>query len=479
MSPTRSNVSVRKQKNRKKEEQRENQQLAAEWKNRQQSGESISDQDGEASTTDSFSAENGKDVPDQQQTALKKSVPAENDDPGDNHASTRFQANNQYFTIAIYVIAVVAIAAVIFKAIMSLEQTIAWIKNVLNVLMPFIIGSLIAFILNPAVKMFCNLLEKHTKLKRKGVIKGISIAITYVLLLGLVLVSVFGVVPQIATSLTDLINSSITVIPQSASELNQFLTELHERFPSLDISAIQDAVDNLLPSLLNYIRDFASNIVPTLYSLSMSIMQLLLNLVIALIVSIYILLDKKILVGSVKAAIYAFFPQKRIPYVVDTMKECNEIFGGFVIGKAIDSLIIGILCFILMTILRLPYTLLISLIVGITNMIPYFGPFIGAVPGAIIMLMVSPFKAVIFIIMIFGLQQFDGLYLGPKILGQSVGLRPLWIIVAITVGGSIAGVLGMFLGVPIMAVLRYLVMRTLKQRLQERNVKDLKRFHLE
>ena len=279
-------------------------------------------------------------------------------------------------------------------------------------------------------------------------------------------------VPQIATSLTDLINSALTVIPQSASELNQFLTELHERFPSLDISAIQDAVDNLLPSLLNYIRDFASNIVPTLYSLSMTIMQLLLNLVIALIVSIYILLDKKILVGSVKAAIYAFFPQKRIPYVVDTMKECNEIFGGFVIGKAIDSLIIGILCFILMTILRLPYTLLISLI-------PYFGPFIGAVPGAIIMLMVSPFKAVIFIIMIFGLQQFDGLYLGPKILGQSVGLRPLWIIVAITVGGSIAGVLGMFLGVPIMAVLRYLVMRTLKQRLQERNVKDLKRFHLE
>lgn len=479
MSPTRSNVSVRKQKNRKKEEQRENQQLAAEWKNRQQSGESISDQDGEASTTDSFSAENGKGVPGQQQTALKKSVPAENDDPGDNHASTRFQANNQYFTIAIYVIAVVAIAAVIFKAIMSLEQTIAWIKNVLNVLMPFIIGSLIAFILNPAVKMFCNLLEKHTKLKRKGVIKGISIAITYVLLLGLVLVSVFGVVPQIATSLTDLINSALTVIPQSASELNQFLTELHERFPSLDISAIQDAVDNLLPSLLNYIRDFASNIVPTLYSLSMSIMQLLLNLVIALIVSIYILLDKKILVGSVKAAIYAFFPQKRIPYVVDTMKECNEIFGGFVIGKAIDSLIIGILCFILMNIFRLPYAVLISVIVGITNMIPYFGPFIGAIPGILILLIVSPIKALVFLILILCLQQFDGLILGPKILGNSTGLRPLWIIIAITVGGTVGGVLGMFLGVPIVAFLRYLMNRLIQHRLRKKNYKDAESLTLE
>ena len=376
-------------------------------------------------------------------------------------------------------LAVICLSIAFYLIMTQMPSLKKHIGTVLNVLMPFIIGFLIAFILNPAVKMFCRLLEKHTKLKRKGVIKGISIAITYVLLLGLVLVSVFGVVPQIATSLTDLINSALTVIPQSASELNQFLTELHERFPSLDISAIQDAVDNLLPSLLNYIRDFASNIVPTLYSLSMSIMQLLLNLVIALIVSIYILMDKKILLGTVKASIYAFLPQKRIPYIMDTLKECNDIFGGFVIGKAIDSLIIGVLCFIVMTILRLPYTLLISLIVGITNMIPYFGPFIGAVPGAIVMLMVSPLKAVIFIIMIFALQQFDGLYLGPKILGQSVGLRPLWIIVAITIGGSIAGVLGMFLGVPIMAVLRYLVMRTLKQRLEEREVKDIERFHLD
>lgn len=465
MSPSRSNVSVRKQKNRKKEEQRENQQLAAQWKSLQQNEEEAS---GEAEANSQ-----------EQESTQEQTAENANAFQSSRQATTRFLANSQYFTIAIYVIAVVAIAAVIFKAIMSLDQTIAWIKSVLNVLMPFIIGFLIAFILNPAVKMFCRLLEKHTKIKKKGVIKGIAIAITYILLLGLVLVSVFGVVPQIVNSLTDLINSALTVIPQSASEFNQFLTQLHERFPSLDISAIQDTMDNMLPSLLNYIRDFASNIVPTLYSLSMSIMQLLLNLVIALIVSIYILTDKKILLGTVKASIYAFLPQKRIPYIMDTLKECNDIFGGFVIGKAIDSLIIGALCFVVMTILRLPYTLLISLIVGITNMIPYFGPFIGAVPGAIVMLMVSPLKAVIFIIMIFALQQFDGLYLGPKILGQSVGLRPLWIIVAITIGGSIAGVLGMFLGVPIMAVLRYLVMRTLKQRLEEREVKNIERFHLD
>lgn len=408
-----------------------------------------------------------KNTPDPQSSESKKQT------------NNKFQANSQYFTIAIYVIIVVAIAAVIFKAILSFETTLAWFNSVLNVLMPFIIGLLIAFILNPAVKRLCQLLEKHTKLKRKGLIKGISIGITYLLLVSLVLVAFFGIIPQITTSLTDLINSALTIIPQTMSDFSDFLTELQERFPSMDISALQDALDNTIPALLNYIKDFAANIVPTLYSLSMSIVQLLLNLIIAVIVSVYILTDKKLLLDSMKAVIYAFLPQKRIPYIIDTLKECNNIFSSFVIGKAIDSLIIGVLCFILMTILRLPYTLLISLIVGITNMIPYFGPFIGAVPGAVIMLMVSPFKAIVFVLMIFALQQFDGLFLGPKILGESVGLRPLWIIIAITVGGSIAGVLGMFLGVPIVAVLRYLIMRTIQNRLEARHVPDADKFTLE
>lgn len=189
MSPSRSNVSVRKQKNRKKEEQRENQQLASQWKSLQQNEEEASGEAEAGSQTQESSQEQAK------------AVESANTFRTNRQATTRFLANSQYFTIAIYVIAVVAIAAVIFKAIISLDQTITWIKNVLNVLMPFIIGFLIAFILNPAVKMFCRLLQKHTKIRKKGVIKGIAIAITYIILLGLVLVSVFGVVPQIVNSL--------------------------------------------------------------------------------------------------------------------------------------------------------------------------------------------------------------------------------------------------------------------------------------
>ncbi len=394
--------------------------------------------------------------------------------PGNNEqkksTSTKFQANSQYFTIAIYVIIVVAIAAVIFKAILSFENTMAALHRALNLMMPFIIGALIAFILNPAVKKFCYLFEKYTKLKRKGVIKVLSILITYLLLLSLVFVSFFGIIPEIMDNLTDLINSYTTAIPLFLEETTLFFNSLEEQFPSLDVQVLQDAVNEIIPTILNSMKDFAANLVPTLYTLSMSIVQLLIDLIIALIVSVYMLTDKQILLNSFKAVIYAFLPQKQIPTLISTLKDCNNIFSSFIIGKAIDSLIIGILCFILMTILQLPYTLLISLIVGVTNMIPYFGPFIGAVPGIIIMLIISPLKALIFGLMILALQQFDGLILGPKILGDSVGLRPLWIIIAITIGGSVAGVLGMFLGVPIVAVIRYLMIRILKYRLTQRHI---------
>ena len=167
---------------------------------------------------------------------------------------------------------------------------------------------------------------------------------------------------------------------------------------------------------------------------------------------------------------YAFIPQKKLTPCLTTLSECNKIFSNFVVGKFIDSSIIGVLCFILMNIFRLPYALLISAIVGVTNMIPYFGPFIGAIPGIVIILMISPLKALGFSVLILALQQFDGLILGPKILGDSTGLRPLWIIFAITVGGSFAGVLGMFLGVPTVAVIRYLFLGYIRRRLDRKQI---------
>ena len=168
--------------------------------------------------------------------------------------------------------------------------------------------------------------------------------------------------------------------------------------------------------------------------------------------------------------IYAVSPSKKEEEVWDTIKQCNHIFNGFLIGKVIDSLIIGIICLVAMIILQLPYALLLSLIVCITNMIPYFGPIIGAVPGVLIYLFIDPRLAIVFAVLILILQQFDGLYLGPKILGDQTGIKPLWVIFGITVGGAYFDVLGMFLGVPTVAVLTYLINLIIEKKLKRKNI---------
>lgn len=386
--------------------------------------------------------------------------------PEQKKKSSRFQANNNYFTISVYAIGVIFIGTLIIKLFLSWDDTIKTIRQIINILMPFIIGALIAFILNPAAVKISNVLERFCHIKHKKLRKILSIAITYLLVVGLIAVIFFGIVPQIATSITDLVN----YIPTAVNEIYHFVDNLEEYFPDLDMDVVRNAINNALPDVVAYIRDFSGKLVPALYQVSRIVVQWLLNLVIAIIVSVYMLSDKKPLKNSLRAVVYAFVPVNHIHTMMEILREAYHLFSSFIIGKALDSTIIGCLCFALMTILQLPYAVLISVIVGITNMIPYFGPFIGAVPGALILLLISPVKSLIFVILIFVLQQFDGLILGPKILGNSTGLKPLWIIIAITIGGSIGGVLGMFLGVPVVAFLRYLANRILSHRLHERNL---------
>ena len=180
-----------------------------------------------------------------------------------------------------------------------------------------------------------------------------------------------------------------------------------------------------------------------------------------------------------KRVVYAIFSEEKGDAVCTTLRECNDIFGAFLISKAIDSLIIGCICCVAMNIIGLPYAVLLSVIVGITNMIPYFGPFIGAVPGVLIYLCTDWESAIIFAIMILILQQFDGLILGPRLLGQSTGLSPIWVIFAITVGGAYFGVLGMFIGVPVVAVVAFLLNKAVSSRLKGKEIRALKEIEKE
>ena len=360
----------------------------------------------------------------------------------------------------------VTICSLIIRVIMNWESTSSTISHALKVLYPFLFGLLIAYFLNPLSKILDHFLNRFFKDRHPGIRKGLSILLSYIIVLGLIITVLFYIIPQIIDSLTQI----TSFINSAQSGYNQFMDkvlELESTHPEWDLSGINDAMEEIPDKIINIITKAIPTIIPTIYNTSMSLISGFLNVIIAIIVSVYMLIDKNRLIFNAKRVIYAIFGQKTGDKLLHTGSECNRIFSSFIIGKLIDSLIIGILCFIAMSILKLPYALIISVIVGVTNMIPYFGPFIGAVPGILLLLFVSFKYALIFTVLIIVLQQFDGLYLGPKILGESTGLRPLWIIFAITVGGSMAGVLGMFLGVPTLAVIAYILNYFIEKRLHK------------
>lgn len=365
----------------------------------------------------------------------------------------RFQANKRYFTICIYAIVTFCICIFIYKFINNWKETQERISGIFSMLTPFLLAFLIAYFVNPLIRNIDKILERLLKNRLTRLHRVLSLVLAYVILIGFISLVLTFVIPQIGASIMELIGQTPSMYSGIEKSVNDFIAA----HPDMNLESIQQFVDKNLPNIFEYAQDFMSSIVPMIYNAGLSIISWFINIILAFVISCYLMWDKLNLLRAIKRIIYAVFSENTAKQMINIIKKCNDIFSSFIIGKAIDSLIIGILCFIIMCILRLPYAVLISVIVGITNMIPYFGPFIGAVPGALLLLIISPRQALIFIIMVFLLQQFDGSILGPKILGDSTGLQPIWIIFAITVGGYTAGVVGMFLGVPITAVIAYLL----------------------
>ena len=362
-----------------------------------------------------------------------------------------------------YIVALVAIIAIIFLMIANWGVVLAVIGKFLTILMPFILGFFFACFINPLVKRVHSLLNRMKPGKGAKIKKAFSVIISYVVVIGVITVLLIYIIPQIKESIGELGNT----IQDGYQYMITHQKELNEKIPFIGLGGG-----------IEYIKEFAykkimsngSEILPYVYHVSSSLLTTSYNVLMGLVISIYIILDMKKLKRSARKVVYALSPKKKEQEVWQTMKQCSHIFNGFLIGKMIDSLIIGILCLIAMSILKLPYALLLSLIVCITNMIPYFGPLIGAIPGVMIYLFIDIRYAFIFALMILILQQFDGLYLGPKILGDQTGIKPLWVIFGITVGGAYFGVMGMFLGVPVVAVIMYLLQLFLDKKLKKKNI---------
>ena len=404
----------------------------------------------------------------------------------------KFIRNNKYFTICIYGLVMLIASAVIFKSIMDIDKTAKSIGRVLNMLSPFLFGALIAFILNPLAVFFSKVLtflgacldllvqkklhlktpewlRKRLSLERERPLNRVlSLLISYALVIGLIVLVLLFVIPELYRNIVDL----ITNFPAYYNQILEEINKLQEQFPDVDIVGFTKPITDAIPDMILNLRNMTSRVVPAVYEFASSVANLFINVIITIIVSVYMLYDKKRITQSLWRILYALVPEKKIPEWHEVLDECHHLFSSFVTGKFLDSVIIGFLCFFVMRFLELEYAPLISLIVGVTNMIPYFGPFIGAIPGLLILLFINPLHALIFLIMILCLQQFDGLILGPKILGGSTGMKPLWIIFAITVGGYVASVVGMFLGVPLVAFLSYLLDRYLSRRLAGKNIPD-------
>lgn len=382
----------------------------------------------------------------------------------------RFQPNSRYFTIVIYGLMFVLGTILLVRIVGSFNNTVKLLGQALQVIAPFLVGAFIAFILYPLVRFFYRNLFKNTlHMKSDKLSKWLSILVTYVIAIGIIAILMVFILPQLYTSITDIVDR----LPVWYNNLTTMVDNFENRHADLgfiDYNVINEHLTSLYPKIISYLTDTLANLLPYVVNTSMAIVKGVVNLIISIMVSVYMISDHKNIFYQFKKLLYAVFPKQAADTARTICRESTNIFLKFMYGKAIDSVIIGIICFVCMNIFKFPYTVLISVIVGITNMIPYFGPYIGGVLGGIIIVIVNPVQVIFFAVMILVIQQFDGLFLGPKILGDSTGLKPLWVIFAIVVGGAMFGVLGMFLGVPTMAVICYILNIVVEHFLKKRNI---------
>ena len=380
-----------------------------------------------------------------------------------------------YFMKGFTYFLVIVACIVCYFAFLRIDDIAKFLKEVSTILQPIIMGLVFAYLLNPMVKMIernlIPVLDEKIKNEKKvrSLARNIGVFTSILITLAVVVLLLNMVLPELYESIRDMIIS----LPGQMNDAMEYL-EAHAIKDSAISGTLNTVLENAAASLETWLRtDLISQVNQMMSSLTsgvISFFETLFNIVIGLIVSVYVLTSKEKFIGQCKKATYALFQKDRANLILQVTRKSNEIFGGFVIGKIIDSIIIGIICFVVLSLLKMPYTLLVSVVVGVTNVIPFFGPFIGAIPSIILILLAEPIKGLYFMIFILLLQQFDGNILGPKILGNSTGLSAFWVVFSILLGGGMFGFVGMVMGVPTFAVFYYLVEMFLNQKLQKKKL---------
>ncbi|RHT22060.1 AI-2E family transporter [Clostridium sp. AM33-3] len=365
-----------------------------------------------------------------------------------------------YWGVTALTVLLLLVAAVFVVMRWSLVAALG--AKIANILAPVIYGAVFAYLLNPVynrvqaavMKMTEKIITQEEGRKRLGGFLGTLAS------LFLLIAVVVGLISMLIPQLINSIRGVMETLPASINNLEIWLEKVLADNPDLEQQVMQHygaAADYLQNWLTNVVVPNIYRIIGSVSSGVVLVVRAVFDILIGLIVMVYLLNMKEKLLAQAKMIIYGLFPLKIANKVIEEGRYVHQVFGGFIIGKLLDSLIIGLICFVLLGFANMPYVLLVSVIVGVTNVIPFFGPFIGAIPSAFLILLSDPMKCLYFLIFILLLQQFDGNILGPKILGDSTGLSSFWVLFSILLFGGLMGFVGMIIAVPTFAVIYRLV----------------------
>lgn len=392
---------------------------------------------------------------------------------GEGSQLLKIEWNKKYNTIAAYVLIVLALGIAVYQIFDNLPYFRDVWNTIISLLMPFILGFSFAYIFYPILNwMECTALPFITRYRfTRRLYRSVGILLTVVLGISIIVVLFSFIIPELFKSVNGIISQITAYAPNVEKFLTDFLARFHmDEALAPTISSITNSVEKFFSQAFDLLSKSLSSIINATISTTINITSYVINIFVGVVISIYLWSSKETYFAQTKKLCYAYMPKNFVDRAISLLHEVNRIFSGFISGKLLDSVIIGILCYLGMLLLDIPFALLISVIVGVTNIIPYFGPFIGAIPSILLLLMVDPLKALWFAIFVLVLQQVDGNIIGPKILGDSTGLPAFWVIFSVTVFGGFFGFFGMLIGVPLFAVIYMLVRRSVNQHLSKKQL---------
>lgn len=385
---------------------------------------------------------------------------------------------NKTIQLGLSIFGVICLSILFFFFLYRIDTILGAIGGIIKILMPIIYGLVIAYILNPIIKLlenkvFNKLLSKtnmsNEKIKKHS--RNYSIATAAIIFLLVLYLLISYIIPEIIASIQILLGN----VPNYISNIEEWLKGTLANNPDVSAQILnnyEDMSDYILTILNDSIMPSVNNLIVNLSNGVVGVFKFLYNFVIGFIISIYLLSGKESYLAQTKMTLYSLFSVKTVNKILEKARFINEVFGKYMMGVLLDCCAIGIIMFLFGIIFQMPYALLIAVICAITNAIPYFGPYIGGIPSGLLILLVSPPKAIIFAIFVVILQQFDGMYLAPKIIGNKTGLKRFWVLCAILICGGFFGFVGLLIGVPIFAILYSFTKEYITNNLKEKKLSN-------